>query len=93
MQTEDLRLDGNAAGGMLREVFDREMTTVLVSCVGCGAQGRIGELLEYGQPMGIVLRCPTCDVALLRIVHTPTFYCVDATGVKWLRIPETSIVA
>jgi uncharacterized protein DUF6510 len=89
MQTEELRLDGNAAGGILREVFRHEMTNALVTCVGCGSEGRIAELLEYGHPMGVVLRCPSCDTAEVRIVRTSVFYCVDIAGVQLLKIPES----
>ncbi|MGE5801858.1 MAG: DUF6510 family protein [Gemmatimonadota bacterium] len=89
MQIEELRLDGNAAGGILREVFAHEMTNALARCVGCGSEARIAELLEYGHPMGVVLRCPNCDTAELRIVRTPTFYCVDIAGVQMLTIPES----
>jgi hypothetical protein len=88
MQTEDMRLDGNAAGGILRDVFTHEMTAALVSCAGCGTVGAIGALLEYGQPMGIVLRCPTCDTPVLRIVRTPGFLRLDLAGVRLLTIPE-----
>lgn len=89
MQTEEMRLDGNAAGGILRDVFAHEMTAALASCGGCGAVGPIGALLEYGQPMGVVLRCPTCDTPVLRIVRTPGFLRLDLSGVRLLTIPET----
>ena len=84
----DRTLDGNAAGGILRDVFTHEMTTALVSCGGCGSAGPIGSLLEYGYPMGIVLRCPTCDTPVLRIVHTPGLLRLDLTGVRLLTILE-----
>jgi len=89
MQIEELRLDGNAVGGILREVFTHEMTNVLATCVGCGSKGRIAELLQYAHPMGVVLRCPTCDRAEVRIVRTSTFYCVDIAGVQLLMTPES----
>ena len=88
MQTEEFRLDGNAAGGILRDVFTHEMTAALASCGGCGTVGPIGALLEYGQPMGIVLRCPTCDTPVLRIVRTPGLLRLDFSGIRLLTIPE-----
>ena len=88
MQTEEFRLDGNAAGGILRDVFTHEMTAALASCGGCGTAGPIGALLEYGQPMGIVLRCPTCDTPVLRIVRTPGLLRLDFSGIRLLTIPE-----
>ena len=66
MQTEEMRLDGNAAGGMLRDVFTHEMTAALATCAGCRAVGPVGALLEYGHGMGVVLRCPACgDIAVV----------------------------
>jgi uncharacterized protein DUF6510 len=89
MQTEEMRLDGNAAGGILRDVFTHEMTAALASCAGCGTAGPIGALLEYGQPMGIVLRCPRCDTPVLRIVRTPGLLRLDLSGLTLLTIPES----
>ena len=36
MADSDLRLDGNAAGGLLNEIFPFEMTTAQATCAGCG---------------------------------------------------------
>jgi hypothetical protein len=87
MQTEELRLDGNAAAGRLREVFTQEMTSALATCAGCETVGPIGGLLEYGHGMGSVLRCPACDTPVLRIVPTPGLLRLDLTGVRLLTIP------
>jgi hypothetical protein len=89
MQTEEMRLDGNAAGGALREVFTREMTAALATCTGCGMVGPVGALLEYGHGMGVILRCPACDTAVLRIVRTPGWLRVDASRMSLLMIPES----
>lgn len=87
MQTEELRLDGNAAGGILREIFMHDMTAALATCAGCQALGPVGALLEYGHRMGIVLRCPACDTPVLRIVTTPGLLRLDLSGVRLLTIP------
>ena len=87
MQTTETRLDGNAAGGALRDVFGREMTSALATCSGCGTIGPLGALLEYGHGMGVILRCPACDTALLRIVSTPGWMRVDASRILVLMIP------
>jgi len=87
MRVEEMRLDGNAAGGMLREVFAQDVTAALATCAGCGSLGPIGELLEYGQRMGVILRCPSCDAAMLRVVRTPGWLRLDASGISLLIIP------
>jgi len=93
MKIEELRLDGNAASGMLREVFADEMTAALATCAGCKTAGPIGTLLEYGHGMGIVLRCPQCDAPVLRIVRVPGRLHVDLSGVLLLTIPESASLA
>ena len=90
MQVEELRLDGNAAGGALREIFAQEMTTAVATCAGCGTAREIGALLEYGHGMGIVLRCPGCDTPMLRFVRTPGWRHLDASGISYLMIPESN---
>ena len=89
MQTEEMRLDGNAAGGILRDVFTHEMTAALATCAGCGTSGPVGALLEYGHGMGTVLRCPGCDAPVVRIVRTPGFLRLDLSGIRLLTIPES----
>ena len=88
MQTEDMRLDGNAAGGALREVYARDVTGALATCARCRAVGPVGTLLEYGHGMGVVLRCPRCDAVMLRLAVTPDRVTVDASGVALLVIPR-----
>lgn len=90
MRTEEMRLDGNAAGGALREVFARDVTAALATCTECGAVAPVGALLEYGHGMGLILRCPGCDAAMLRIVHTTGWLHVDASGMSLLLIPESA---
>jgi hypothetical protein len=88
MQIEEMRLDGNAAAGALREIFAQEMTAAVATCAGCGTAREIGALLEYGHVMGVVLRCPGCDTAMLRFVRTPGWLRLDASGISYLMMPE-----
>ena len=93
MQVEHMRLDGNAAGGMLRELFARDVTAALATCGGCGKVGPVGALLEYGHGMGVVLRCPSCDTVMVRLVHAPGWLRLDVSGTSVLAIPDTISVS
>jgi len=84
------RLDGNAAAGLLREIFAVEMTTALSTCGGCGTSGTLAELMLYGGEAGTILRCPHCDHLLLCITHTPEGYWIDLRGLQILRIVQTN---
>ena len=82
------KLDGNAAGGVLREIFPFEMTMAEVTCNACEAIGPIGVLAAYMHGMGTILRCPRCDNVLIRIVHARGRYLLDMRGVRVLQIKE-----
>ena len=91
MQMEEMRLDGNAAAGALREVFARDVSDARVTCGGCGRHSAMAELLEYGHAMGIVLRCPGCEGVMLRLAFSPTTLSVDASGISILQIATTIV--
>ena len=82
----NLRLDGNAAGGLLNEVFPFEMTTAEATCGACGRMKLIGDLMLYGHRLGAVLRCAHCDAALIRITHVRGSYWLDLSGMSCLQI-------
>jgi len=86
MLDNDLRLDGNAAGGLLNEIFPFEMTAAEATCGGCGATRPIGGLMLYRHGMGAILRCAVCDTALIRITHIRGCYRLDLSGMSRLRI-------
>ena len=88
MKDSDMRLDGNAAGGLLNEIFPFEMTTAIATYAGCRGIKAIGELLLYRHGMGSILRCADCDTALLRITHIRGCYRLDLSGISYLRISE-----
>src|SRR5258708_24743786 len=71
---DNTTLDGNAAGGILREIFPFEMTLAEGTCAHCGSTRVVGELTAYMSAMGTVMRCPTCDNVLMRVVSTKGRY-------------------
>jgi len=74
------RVDGNAAAGILSEVFVQDLTAARAKCAGCGVTRSIGALIVYAHGMGMVVRCPGCDSIMLRLARTPTHVWLDSTG-------------
>ncbi len=85
----EMKLDGNAIGGLLREVFIAEMTTAEATCAGCGAVSPLGRVQVYVHAPGTVVRCPACESVLMRIVHGRGRYWLDLTGARCLAVAET----
>ena len=84
MTMDEMRLDGNAAAGPLSELFARDITAAMATCAKCGRATPVGTLLDYGQAMGVVLRCTGCEAAMLRLVRTPGSLHLDPSGVSLL---------
>jgi len=82
---DELMLDGNAVAGMLSEVFAVEMTTATMTCGNCDIAGRVGAAHVF-RGAGIVLRCPHCDHALVKIVEDGTRMWMDFGGMRTLEI-------
>ena len=81
MLDSDLRLDGNAAGGLLGEVFTAEATTAVITCAHCGATGAVGAVHVYAHGPGTVLRCPGCTEVLMRFARVREKLVADLRGV------------
>jgi Family of unknown function (DUF6510) len=87
MDDADLRLDGNAAAGLLSEVFAAEMTSAITTCASCGAVKVLAEAHLYGQAPGAVLRCSRCTAILMCVVRLPDGgVVVDLSGLRRLRM-------
>ena len=80
-----LMLDGNAVAGLLQEVFAVEMTTAIGTCGSCGATDAVGAMHVY-RGAGIVMRCPHCDNALVRIVKDDGRVWIGLQGVRTLQV-------
>jgi len=81
----DLVLDGNAAAGLLEEIFAPEITSAQVECGACGHIAAVASLRLYALAMGAVLRCAHCDDILMRVVHTPHGRWLEMKGARYLR--------
>ena len=79
-----MRLDGNAAGGMLTEVFATDVTGAMVTCDHCGARGAVAGAQAYMGGPGLVLRCSHCESVLLRLVRIRERLLLDTSGVRTL---------
>jgi len=85
-EADVMALDGNAAAGLLRQLFAFDVTVARIVCNGCASAHPLAELLLYGQPMGSILRCPHWMAVLMRVVTHESEYWLDMRGVASLRI-------
>lgn len=81
----DNKLDGNASAGTLQTIFSFEMTEVTVTCANCGDSNLIGETAVYMSGMGTIIRCPSCDHALIRIANAKDRSLLDMQGSRVLQ--------
>jgi NAD-dependent SIR2 family protein deacetylase len=77
---DSLHVDGNAAAGVLSEIFAADLTIGRAKCAGCGTTRAVGALHVYSHGMGLVVRCPSCAGVVLRVARTPTHLWLDARG-------------
>jgi hypothetical protein len=90
MEETMMRVDGNAMGGTLSEVFAREMTPAAMTCDGCGQVEPVGAEYAYLQAPGMVLRCCHCEQVLLVVTRAKGTYLLSFRGVRWLELPAES---
>lgn len=88
MNTE-LMVDGNAIAGELEQIFGRDMTMAVARCASCASGSMMASLMAFVRGPGAVLRCPSCQSVIARIVETPTATYLDARGAMYLRMTHT----
>jgi hypothetical protein len=88
MEKEMMRVDGNAMGGTLDDVFAREVTSVKMVCDGCGEVEPLGAEHAYMQAPGMVLRCRHCERVLLVVTAVNGNYLLSFRGVRWFELPR-----
>ena len=82
-----LRLDGNAAAGILSELFVPDLTAARATCDSCGSTRPVGALAVYAHGMGTVVRCPGCDAVVLCVTRTATRVWLDPRGTRRIVMP------
>lgn len=73
------RLDGNAVGGLMLELFGADLTASPCVCAGCGAREELARLDVY-LAAGVVVRCRHCEAVMIRIVQGPERTWLDLSG-------------
>jgi DNA-directed RNA polymerase subunit RPC12/RpoP len=79
-------LDGNAIGGLMHEVFGREMTDAAGTCANCGATGPVAQAVVYLDAPGTVVRCRNCSSVLMVFARVRERNCVDLRGLAALEV-------
>ena len=83
-------LDGNAAAGQIAALVSLDVTMANGQCAGCLAVGPLAQARMYGPAPGLVLRCPSCDGVLLRIVEGSGRAWMDLRGLAYIESPLPS---
>jgi hypothetical protein len=83
-------LDGNAIGGLLRQVFGFELTTARGVCAHCGAAALVAELEVYVRAPGPVVRCRACHGIVMVLVERGGVFCVNLQGLAQLDLPASA---
>jgi hypothetical protein len=88
LDEKQLRLDGNAAAGLLSEVFAQEVTGARSACGSCGTVAEVGSqhLYMYRLAPGAVLRCNACDCVLIVMVRGEGWFRLGLEGLAWLEM-------
>lgn len=86
MEDAELRLDGNALGGLLAEIFAQEMTAARCVCGSCGRSDALGGEIAYVGGPGAVLRCRYCENVLAVVVRGRDRYWLSLEGTRCVEL-------
>ena len=89
MNVADMKLDGNAIGGLLMEIFGTDVTASIGVCASCGAEDHVATLEVYMRAPGVVGRCRSCGAVMVRIVRSETRTWLDLSGTRTIEIVES----
>ena len=78
------RVDGNAAGGVLMEIFGRDMTDARASCAHCDREAALGDAVAELDPAGAILLCRGCGRTLLTCLRRDGRYTLEFSALERL---------
>jgi hypothetical protein len=83
-------LDGNAAGGMLAELFAVDVTAAVGQCAYCGDRAPVAASRVYPGGPGLTGHCRLCGEIMFRVVRGPDRAWLDLRGLACLEltVPE-----
>jgi ribosomal protein S27E len=80
------RLDANAAGGPLAELFTVDLTAAVATCASCGNAGPLAEHDLYADAPALVVRCRNCTAVVLRYADRGGTIRFEMTGARLLTV-------
>lgn len=83
-------LDGNAAAGLLAQVFRMDMTSVICTCGTCGSTNALATARLYPAGPAHVLRCTVCDSVVMRMAELPGRILLDTSGARHMQFSDAS---
>lgn len=87
---EQLVLDGNAAAGVLATAFGADVTSASGRCGHCRTVSVLATLRVYGRGgPGLVLRCPACGGAVVRIAEAGGRQTIDRAALIDLELDSS----
>src|SRR5262245_40259016 len=63
-------VDGNAAAGMLWDVFGADVTALIGVCGGCGSHAPMAETVVELDEVAAIVRCRACTHTLFTVLRT-----------------------
>ena len=85
------RVDGNAAGGYLAEVFGRDMTIARATCAHCERAAEVADAVAEVDEAGVILLCRGCGRTLLTYLRGEdgaTLVIGALRELRWSRRPD-----
>lgn len=62
-------VDGNCLAGMLGDLFGADVTSLVGTCAGCGADARVAEAVVELDSHAAIVRCRSCTRTLFTVLH------------------------
>lgn len=84
--TDARRLDGNALGGPLADLFVPDLTAATVTCAHCGGDAPLAAYQVYADAPALVVRCAGCTAVVMRYATDRHSVRFEMTGVRLLTL-------